>query len=301
MKGSDIMIVCSKRVFLNILTQLMDAQTLINANYCLGDQTTPNGGTTTIDMGYHYNEDGQLMMDSAPQVKSAFVKTYNINYGNDSLNPQCYISQTATSVSNKSVEELFTEHLLSDETLAATHSFIYAPGLKGNGLRILIYRQEESLPFVPIICDYLSTLFGEDITFLDPMYRRELMHLRSQYVGNKEKAKETIEFVQNYKTYAMIRDTVWNIENGLGGFENLEQTLGAFSFEQLFKIYQMMFPNNPLPAGRYSQEQLMHIIMSMTRDKVVPRRSLTNLSVTDIFDGISDEELMAIHEYGSPM
>lgn len=299
-EGGDDMLVCTKRVFLNIVTQILNADTILNANYYLGDQCTPNGTMSTVDTSYTYNESGQLIINSQCSGKAAFVKKYNINYGNDSLDPTCYISQTVQAVSNKSIEELFSQHLLEEDTMSAVHSFLYATGLKGNGLKILIYRREQIIPYIPILCDYLSALFGEDITFLDPMYRPEFAGLKTQYVGNKEKAKETFAFLQKFNLFKLIRDTIWNIENGLAGFENLEQTLGAFTFEQLFEIYHIMFPNNPLPAGRYSQEQLMYIIMSMTREKVTPRRSISNFSVSDIMDGISDEELMSLRDYDSP-
>jgi hypothetical protein len=43
------MIFCSRRVFLNVLTQLLDIDTLLNANYFLCDQVKPTGYASISD------------------------------------------------------------------------------------------------------------------------------------------------------------------------------------------------------------------------------------------------------------
>jgi hypothetical protein len=299
MKGVVGMIVTSKRVFLNILTQMMDAPTLINANYYLADQESANGAMTMIDNSMRYDDSGQLIIeDSVKGTLNAFEKKFNIYYGDGFLNPVSFMSRVLTDVTGISVEEKFFEHLTQPDTLLHTYKFLYGYPAKGNGLRIMIYRNEQSLELVSMICDYISQLFGEDVTFLDPMYRKEMANVKSQYPGNREKSKQTYQFLKKYSIYVNLRDTVWNIENGLGGFENLSSVLNAYDLEDLFMAYEIMYPTNPLPPGNYSKDHLMHIIMSTARSKIDPR-PLHNLAITDIFEGISDEELMSLRNYGS--
>ena len=73
------MIIVSKRCYLNILTQLLDRDTLINANYYILDQTRPDRAATLHDR-LDIAPDGTLMMQESTTSASSMGK-YNVKYG----------------------------------------------------------------------------------------------------------------------------------------------------------------------------------------------------------------------------
>ena len=74
------MIITSKRCFLNILTQLMDANTLLNATYYMVDSKSASGNVN-IDETLKYDENGNLtVVNNTTTSMFGAMSRYHINY-----------------------------------------------------------------------------------------------------------------------------------------------------------------------------------------------------------------------------
>lgn len=293
------MIVCSKRVFLNILTQLMDVNTLINANYYIADQTTRNGIAQFSD-NISINGDGEYFIKHETTT-GATLNPYHIHYGDDTLSPLSLMSQLMFEQTGKSVDQLFKEKLLCNDSLANTYNFLYADKSKGNGLRIMIFVNESCVPYIHIVCEYVSELFGEDITFVDKQYRGNIPG-QFQYTGNKYKASQILQEIMDYKMLRDVQDISNNYQYGFGGITNLEVFFAGMSVPKLFYMYERIFPNEPLPVGNYTKEHMIHIITRKLMHAYPQMAGVENLMIpsfadmSSLYNEISDEELMEVHE-----
>lgn len=287
------MIVCSKRVFLNVLTQLMDANTLLNANYYIADQSTRNG-YVRVDDQLVMNDDGDYELRSGVQSVST-LSTYNIIYGDNQLSPESLISLIVSDMAHGNPFDNFKRQLLNPETVAATYRFLYNHPPKGNGLKILIYAKDQHATFMHIVCEYLSNLFGDDITFLDMYYRKDIPG-KTTYVGNKQHGAQMFEYIRNYIMMKDIHDISTAYQHGYGSDTNLQAYFSTFSVPEMFGIYEKLWPSDPLPPGNYTKEHITHIITSRLKS-AYPRQGLANLMIpsfedmASLYDGISDEEI----------
>ena len=187
------MIVCSKRAFLNILTQLLDANTLLNANYYIADQTTRNGIAQFND-GINISDTGEYYIETAVSAGPT-LNPYHVVYGDDTLSPITLMSKIMIDKSNMSVEEMFKRQLMTNTSIVNIYNFLYAAKAKGNGLRMLIYVNDSCVKYIHIVCEYIAYMFGEDVTFIDRQYRNDIPG-QVQYAGNKENAANIINEIR---------------------------------------------------------------------------------------------------------
>jgi hypothetical protein len=201
----------------------------------------------------------------------------------------------------KSVDQLFKEKLLCNDSLANTYNFLYANKDKGNGLRIMIFVNESCVPYIHIVCEYVSELFGEDITFVDKQYRGNIPG-QFQYTGNKYKASQILKEIMDYKMLRDVQDISNNYQYGFGGSTNLEVFFSGMSVPKLFYMYERIFPNEPLPVGNYTKEHMIHIITRKLMHAYPQMVGVENLMIpsfadmSSLYNEISDEELMEVHE-----
>ena len=297
------MIVVSKRAFLNILTQLMDAQSLVDANYYIADQLSRDGNVIA-DETYMRNPDGQLTIQpTVRQYTSSSVSPYHLTYGTDSLSPASLNSQIVQDTYGQPPHVVFAKYLRTPQVMIDTYNTLYAKKPVGNGLRILIFERDDSVPFIHVVCEYLSELFGEDITFIDRIYRNDIPGFQ-QYTGNKMNAVKTFQQIRENQLLLDIQNLVTTFQYGSASRANLEVYFDAFELPALFHIYEILFPNDPLPPGQYTKDQMVYTITSRIVAQV-PRTALSNMMVNmgvddvddigALFDSISDEELMTQH------
>ena len=183
------MIVCTKRAFLNVLTQLMDANTLINANYFIADQCSSQG-LATIGDSIDINDDGGYVIKAAVNSVHRSLHPYHIHYApSQVLSPAGLSARVMADLTNASVEEMFKNSLLGVDGMIDTYNFLRMHKIRGNGLKIMIYTSDMSAEYLHIVCEYLSSLFGEDIIFLDKKYRNDIKG-QVEYKGDRIKCKE---------------------------------------------------------------------------------------------------------------
>jgi hypothetical protein len=117
-------------------------------------------------------------------------------------------------------------------------------------------------------------------------------------------AVKTFQQIRENQLLLDIQNLVTTFQYGSASKANLEVYFDAFELPALFHIYEMLFPNDPLPPGQYTKDQMVYTITSRIVAQV-PRTALSNMMVNmgvddvddigALFDSISDEELMTQH------
>lgn len=282
------MIFCSRRVYLNILTQLMDLDTLLNANYFLIDQIKPTGYATFEEYGSSLpmlNQEGEITHGlSFPETSS--IHGYFITYST-LLDPTPFFASAAASARNdySTPQEKFYNYLMTTETQINVFQKLFNVELQGNGLQILIMRSDYGCQlFGGMICQYLSEMFGADITFVDPKYRPKTRG-QLQYTGNKEFAKGFIQNLKDMQLKSSIQAMIDTVQYG-DGMNNLMQFLNNtdMTIERLIYVYNLIFPEAPLQPGNYTKDHLIHIITGQIMKSVGgPRISQPTFDVNNFF------------------
>ena len=293
------MIVVSKRCFLNILTQLWDAEKLLNANYYIADCHSPNGGTNLTD-NIRIDSYGQLVEDhSITSVPIAAIGKYNIKYsgGNGGLNPEPFRAECLMGIQDdySSSYEKFIKNLNSPDTMLEVYNFLFKDPLKGNGIQVLIFYDDPNLlNYGNIVCQYLSHNFGVDIIFIDPQYRPNCRGY-VQYAGNKPNGEKTIKDLRDYGLLLNFSQAA--TASGLyNSVSNLTVFLSEFTFEQIIYLYNLLFPDDPLPPGNYATDHIKQIIIGRATEGMNKQPYLNNLfshdwrSVIERYDRESEEE-----------
>lgn len=276
------MIVTSKRCFLNVLTQLCDRETLLNANYYMADMRSPNGNAMLGDIGVDYDDDGQLYKTNYNSHSySTSCGKYNIRYGSDEINPNPYMTSILTSSGSYYNDPIqaFKSHLDQTDTLISTYQFIFGHSLRGNGLQIIIFADDQNLCiFGDTICQFLSKNYGADITFIDPCYRPNVPG-KQNYTGDKAYAEQLIPKIKD-SLLIMRFEAVRGQCNSPEQTNNLRIFLGSFNVMQLIYLYNLLFPGIPLPADNYTSERMIQIIINLAT-KDMPSNPYPNLQLTE--------------------
>lgn len=292
------MIVCSKRAFLNVLTQLMDANTLLNANYYIADQASRNGIAQLSD-NISMDGNGEFHLKSA--VSTPMLNPYHILYDDSALSPISMISSLLVEQTAKSVDDMFREKLMTNDSLLQTYDFLYSQKAKGNGLRILMFVNDTAVPYLYIVCEYISSLFGEDIMFIDKQYRNDIRG-QVQYKGDKARSVQVLKELRDFKMVKDIVDLMSTYQYGCASRNNVESFFTQFETKQLFYVYEKLFPSEPLKPGYYTREHIEHIIISKLQHAFPQQAGMSNLMIqpfadmSDLYNGISDEEMLETHE-----
>ena len=267
------MIFCSRRVYLNILTQMMDLDTLLNANYFLVDQIKPTGYATIDDYGSSLpmlNTEGEISQGLSFPQQSSDMHGYFVKYSTVLDPTPFYATAAASSKTDYSTPlEKFINYLSMTETHINIYQQFFNIELQGNGLQVLIMRSDYGCQmFGDVICSYLAEIFGADVTFVDPKYRPKTKG-RLQYVGNKAYATQHINELRDIQLKNSIQLMVDTVQYG-DGMNNLMQFLNNtdMTIEKLIYVHNIIFPNAPLPPGNYTKDHIIQIITGQIMNSV---------------------------------
>lgn len=280
------MIVTSQTCFLNDLTQLYPKEVLLKADYYIVDLTGPGGipKDTPIqaenrmlvgeETRWRYNESGELVEDldgisgngirtGSPTRICERASIYNVHYCKGAMNPDSMAipGRIGPEIQARSLEERYYYDLRSEDSSVEIYKDLFKEKPTGNGLQILIWSSDTACTHYGwVLNEYLSGCFGADIIFIDAIYRTRISkHAKKQYVGNKQMGLQYVQWVRDQMllrgfkddtTKAGTRETVENIRNRL----NMQ------NWASLIHTYNLLWPNDPLPQGNYSEEQLREII-----------------------------------------
>lgn len=281
LKGDGDMIVTSKRCFLNVLTQICTLDVLLNANYYMADIKSPTG-TVNLQDTLSYDNGELVVKNEMIQCVNSFSQ-YNISYCPETfLSPDCYFTSLLTGISEGVPEnnnDWFINHLNKSDTMLKTYKWLFKDMPKGNGEQILVYSSDSAVAnSVYLVCEYLSMNFGCDIIFIDPAYRKGVKG-KTNYTGDKNYGQQNI---MRLRDYALYKDFQAHITEAgyYEGSGNLITFVSSFDVNELIHLYNVVFPNEPLPPGQYTTEQLREIIIGMAM-RYVPKKKLNNLMIND--------------------
>lgn len=270
------MIFCSRRVFLNIVSQMLDLETLLNANYFLVDQAEPaTGYQPTFDTDYPVlDQNGALTfehggLDFSTKETRKGMHQYFIHYSRV-FDASPYFGMVAASIKNdySTPEEMFVDHLKTTDTQIAVYQDIFQQRLNGNGLQILIMADDYGCQFFgDIICTYLSQLYGADIKFIDPQYRPYTKG-NIEYLGDKEYAKKHIQWLRDMNLVKAVRLMADSVTGD--GYYNLEALFGSedLTIEDLFHAHSILFPDDRLPPGNYTKDHMKRMLIGRIMDSL---------------------------------
>lgn len=261
----------SKRVFLNIICPLFDRNSLLNANYYIADCPEPDRPGDHPVSYFDYNEDGNLVtseeqvIEQPYGVKSASI--FNIQYGNNCLNPGPYITTFLTdNHGNPNIEERWIKELMSYPTMADVQEQLYLTERRGNGILFIIYYKDENIiNFGGIVAEYLADNFGEDVTFVDAKYRP---YVKGQYLykGNMVNARKVAKSLNEANTLFGFLNTVTTSCGVESAVSNMTVYLQAYNIQDLIRLYNLLWPDDKLPQAYYTIEQLKEIIIDRMLD-----------------------------------
>ena len=296
------MIVTSKRVFINVLAQYMSRQDLLKATYFIPDVNDPS---SRAHFSHHveYYDDGSFEVKSTPEFNTG-ISRFNIIYGDGWLDPTWAINQTtANSIgcgtsSNVGLDpvQVYVDQLQKPQTIIGVRDWLYGRLTNpqySKGLRIMIINDEDIVKqFGHQMCYYLSKFFGENITFLDVKYRPQIVPGYVQYKGDKEFSKKMLHDLGDYDLLLKLTGLI--SQSGVDPcLCNLNAFLSVMSMDQLFYSYEKLFPNDPLPAGNYSKDQMITIITGKAAEKAgvvynIDQRSSSLSTINDYLQSIDD-------------
>ena len=285
------MILCSKIAFLNVLTQLMDYDTLIGSTYYTPDagiMTQSRGRAVNLGETFKFDESGSLVQETG-NLSGSTMTQFNIYSYCPTLDPLVFSNHISFDIAGVSTqEEMFINNLKEDKSLLAVYKW-FVKQIPDNdaSMRILMYENHKTLwKYGAIIADYMSSMFGFDVIYIDRIYNPNIPG-NKMYSGNAENAKRLIEYLSKKEIEEQFNNVNTLFGSGEYGSDeplnNLNTLLYDKNFPELLRIYQTLFPTEPLPAGNYTESRMREIIAGKLIDR---NRNIFMNSIDDDDDDI---------------
>ena len=139
--------------------------------------------------------------------------------------------------------------------------------------------------FGDLICRHLVDNFGEEITFLDPKYRPNVRGCVHYVCNDMEHVKRVTrdlrdsilvtDFLQAVGQSPDVESSVNNMTNYLVGISNTAD---------MIHLYELLWPEEPLPHGKYKLEDVRDIIIAKTVDSKMRMPQQSRLNIIDIYN-----------------
>ena len=270
----------------------MSKDKLLNANYYMLDQLNNNYHMNNVK----FNESDQIVPDDIPDLSfDSGLSKYNINIPSSSLlDPAPFETNLLVSGGNNvdTVVSKFVKSLNQPDTLLMVYDFLFRKKTKGNNLQIVMCNCDDTIiRYGHLMCQYLSHNFGCDIIFVDAQYRQRDLVGQPNYVGNKANAEKIIKEIRDFdiksKFLQMVQGGV-RIDNTAN---NLTTWLAQFDFHNLVYIYNLLWPDDPLPPDNYTVERMIQIIISASISSFGERKQsvFDSLYSTSAFNDILNQ------------
>ena len=258
----------SKRVFLNVMCPLTPKSVLLNANYYIADCKSPSKVNDETDT-YFDEIEQRWIQKSKPRTIEA--TQFNIKYGLGCLNQSSYVTSLMSDGVDPEADvcKRIIERMYSLNTMQEIFEDLYLAQRKGNGVLFVIYYSDEYIiNFGHLTAEFLAYNFGEDITFVDPTYRSYVKG-QSVYKGDKERAKFVEAQLREASMFVGYKAALKKVANGediIECIEGLTEHMKSFTFNDCVQLYNILWPNDPLPRGNYTVEQLKDLIITRSVD-----------------------------------
>lgn len=278
------MIVTSIRCYLNILTQFMTREQLLDAQYYVADKTSrklPFSNSMKWNM-----ETGQYEEVEENDVESA--SPYLVEYAPEACNMNMSIFMTDANIDidkiskSKDPRARFQAAISQPEFLMSVYQKIIR-NIRKDKLFIMIFLDEPTVRYgAGLVCEMLSRDFGQDVTFIDPQYRPYVQG-RVSYVGNKQNGEIVMDRLRKSSLCTGFIDAM-NHTVDTGKLDNIHTFLDSTCEEitDSIYLYNSLWPDDPLPPGRYTNGELKEMLIQRALDeRPVSAQNMSNMSVQD--------------------
>ena len=154
---------------------------------------------------------------------------------------------------------------------------------------VIINNEEHVRIFGHTICDFLSQYLGEDIEFVDAQMRPQLVPGYQRYQGNKAFAEKVL---RDQRDYALLTEFM-GCATTMGfneSIQNLSTMLSIMDPPQLMHLYELAFPNDPLPQGNYTTDHIKKVLIGKASDMLGTKMNVPNLYTSNVYlDQLTDE------------
>lgn len=246
----------------------MDYDTLLGSTYYTPDagiMASSRGRAVNLGETFKFDSSGSLVQETT-NLSGSTMTQFNIYSYCPTLDPLVFSNHIAFDIAGANTqEEIFINSLKQDDSLLAVYKwFVKQVPDNDASMRILLYENHKTLwRYGAIIADYMSSMFGFDVIYIDRIYNPHIPG-NKMYSGNAENAKRLIEYLSKKEIEEQFNNVNTLFGSGeLGSDEplnNLNTLLYDKNFPELLRIYQTLFPNEPLPAGNYTETRMREII-----------------------------------------
>ena len=268
----------------------MDYDTLLGSTYYTPDagiMAQSRGKAVNLGETFKFDETGSLVQE-VTNLSGSTMTQFNIYSYCPTLDPLVFSNHISFDIAGANTqEEIFINSLKKDDSLLAVYKwFVKQVPDNDASMRILMYENHKTLwKYGAIIADYMSSMFGFDVIYIDRIYNPNIPG-NKMYSGNAENARRLIEYLSKKE----IEEQFNNVNTLFGSGEigsdeplnNLNTLLFDKNFPELLRIYQTLFPNEPLPAGNYTETRMREIITG----KLIERNRYVFANDTDDDDDV---------------
>lgn len=295
------MFVTSKRCFVNCLAQFMDYEQLTNANYYVID-VTARGSNVHFDKDVEYGPDGTPYVKERAVMNGPSITKYHVVMSEGYLDPSVAVlnmvdsSKRISALTNMDNLKIFQEYLKKPDTIGNVYNWFYgnnqnAP--RGNGLMIVIINSEEHVRvFGHTICEFLSQYLGEDVEFVDAQMRPEFIPGYVKYPGNKAFAERILRDQRDYQLLQEFKASM-----SFTNVENITAMVSVMSPQKLMHLYELLFPDQPLPPGNYTTDHIKKIIIGKAMESMPAQSKVPNLYTSNAYLDSLDAEINRLNGY----
>lgn len=278
------MIVTSMRCYLNILTQLMTKEELLNAQYYIADRTASTGGYTS----HHYWNPDTEQYEDTENDDAEKPSIYLVGYASSACN--CNMASMLSGFKQLDIDKIARSSDPRDRIHAYIHreQFVlslyneFIRNIRTDKLMIVVFTDEDTVRYgVNLFCEMVSQDFGQDITFIDPMYRPYVQG-RSTYVGDKLRGEQLIKQLQD-KTQITAFMAAMSHNNYESGTNNLQAFFKNFKEPmELIHLHDILWPDDKLQPGMYTCADIKEIIIGKAFDEEDYRiQRVPNMQIID--------------------
>lgn len=290
------MIVTSKRCFINCFAQFMDHRQLVETNYYILDVSNGVSNSITFNKTVEYDDEGNQIIREVPAPTAPTIERFHIHYSNGALDPSnCVLNSVvgvdASKITERDALKIYKDNLTQPGTIGDAYDWFYGRNKPvGNGLMVVIINKEDNVRvFGHTICEFLAYFLGEDVEFIDAQIRPEWIPGYPRYKGNKAFAEQLL---RDQRDYALYQNFIGMVST-MGDQEtryNLTTLLDTLNPNGLMHLYELLYPNEPLPPGNYTTAQVKEILIGKTLERLPPQQRMPNLYTSNAYlDSIIDE------------
>lgn len=259
------MLLMSLRCYINCMVPTTEKDVLLKSQYYILDVSKGSSYDTSDSISW--TEYGDIVKNAPPQNNNYRITYVNVmNPAPHTGNEQYIRTPGGPSLINKQAGYL--KHLMNSDTMIKVYNELFNTNETIDyPVILLMFSEHYIIEYGHIIANYLSNVFGEDVTFLDPTLRPNVPGNRNGfYPGNKATGSKNRLMCRNKK---LMKDMSLMLDSTSreSTETNIINQLACYTVPDMINLYNTIYPDKPLHAGYYTKQDMIDIIIgSITRD-----------------------------------